>query len=274
MPRREEFEMAGVGEGATSRRQRPFAVWVIAGGLVYIALALLVYTLPLLAAIGLGFLVLLTVFIVLLLVAAGFTLREKRWAFVMGSVTGIVLASLFSLNIVTSASNPADSGFWFTMSALPVLFLIVLFSILGFRNAKAGLMQKRYLATPASSGGLVVVAVVGFVVGSLVVGMIGAGIILRNSTAVTADVEIVSNAAAVSVPYSPQSFHVVVGGTVSWVNRDTVAHSVTSALNSTYRFDSGLFTTGALRSHSFPEAGTFYYYCTLHTQMLGVIVVG
>ena len=260
--------------GGASVRQRPFALWVIAGGLVYVTLALLVFVLSFLAAIPAGFLAILVAFVVLFLIAAVFTLREKRWAYILAPVTGIVLALLFSLNIATSASNPADSGFWFTMSVLPALFLVVLFSVLAFRNAKTGLMEKRYLATASSSGGLVTVAVIGFVIGSLVVGAIGAGVILRNATDTTADIEIVFNASGgVAAPYSPQSFHITAGRTVSWINKDNMAHSATSAANSTERFDSGLFTTGGSWSHTFSQDGTFYYYCTLHVQMVGVIVV-
>jgi len=121
----------------------------------------------------------------------------------------------------------------------------------------------------------VTVAVIGFVIGSLVVGAIGAGVILRNATGTIADIEIVFNASGgVAAPYSPQSFHITAGRTVSWINKDNMAHSVTSAANSTERFDSGLFTTGGSWSHTFSQDGTFYYYCTLHIQMVGVIVVG
>jgi len=252
-------------------RQKPFSIWVIAGGLAYMGFALLLLVLPFFATLTLDFLAFLSAFIVLFFVAAFFAFREKRWAYILGSATGIVLILLFSTNLLTSASNPADSSFWFVMSVLPALFLVVLFSILAFRSAKTGLTQKRYLATAESTGGLLTLAVIGFVIGSLVAGAIGASAILRNTTSVAADIEIVPNAPALAVPYSPQTFHVAVGGTVTWINKDTMAHTVTS--NTTGQFDSGLLTTGASWSHTFSQAGTFEYHCTPHPQMWGVINV-
>jgi len=245
---------------AGSMGQRPFSLWVIAGGLVYAALALLAYAVPFLAAITVGFIAILLLFIIVFLVAAFFTLRGRRWAYVLGSVAGIVLTLLFSVNLVTSASNPADSGFWFVMSVLPALFLILVFS-----------MQKRYLATPKSTGGLLTVAVIGFVIGSLVAGAIGAGVILGNTTGVAANIQIVPNAPAVAMAFSPQSFQIPVGGTVTWINKDTMAHTVTS--NTTGLFGSSLLTPGASWSHVFAQNGTFYYHCDPHRQMWGVIVV-
>ena len=263
-----------MGEGtssAGSMAQKPFSLWVIAGGLVYEALALLAYVVPFLAAIGIGFIAILLLFIILFLVAAFFTLKAKRWAYILGSVAGIVLTLLFSVTIVTSASNPADSGFWFVMSVLPALFLILVFSILSFENAKPGLMQKRYLATPQSAGGLLTVAVIGFVIGTLVAGAIGAGVILSNTNGVAANIQIVPNAPAVAMAFSPQSFQIPVGGTVTWINKDTMAHTVTS--NTTGLFGSSLLTPGASWSHVFAQNGTFYYHCEPHLQMWGVIVV-
>ncbi|HKW43465.1 MAG TPA: plastocyanin/azurin family copper-binding protein [Thermoplasmata archaeon] len=255
---------------------KPFALWVIAGGLVYTALALLVYTLSFFSgATDLGLVAFLLTFIILFLIAAFFSLRARRWAYILGSVVGIILVLLFSFNIAASASNPADSGFWFTMSALPALFLVVLFSILSFRNAKAGLASKKYLATPVSSGGLLTIAVIGFVVGSLIAGAIGGGIILRTIASPPSDVSIVRDAAGKGMlAYQPTTFTVSVGGTVTWINRDITAHTVTS--NSTdpgSPFDSGIMTTGVPWSHTFTVAGTYRYYCTIHPMMVATIVV-
>ena len=152
-------------------RQIPFGLWVIAGSFAYAGLALLVLSAPALLAEGIfgfgGFLLILLIFIALFFVAAAFALRQKRLAYILGSVVAIVLVLLFATTIVTGLSNPADSLFWLSVSLLPALFLGVLFSILSFRNAKEGVTQKKYLATPMSSGGLLTVAVIGFVIGSL-----------------------------------------------------------------------------------------------------------
>src|SRR2546426_2113855 len=162
-------------------RGTPFSLWVIAGALTYSALALVVLALPVVLAGGItaggGLLLFLFLFVALFLIAAAFTLRQKRWAYVLGAAVAIVLVILFSSFILTSLSNPADSGFWLAVSVLPLLLLAVVFSVLSFINTKAGLNQKRYLATPMSSGGLLAVAVIGFVVGGLVVGAIGGAVI-------------------------------------------------------------------------------------------------
>jgi plastocyanin len=221
--------------------------------------------------VGGGFLLIFLVFIALFFVAAAFSLKEKRWAYILGTVASVAFVLLFSTNIADIASNPADSGFWIVMSALPATFLVVLFSIIAFRNAKTGLMQKRYLATPQSTGGLVTLAVIGFVIGALLVGTIGAGAILRNIAAGRADIEIVPGAQSAAMAFLPGSFHVAVGGTVTWINKDTTSHTVTS--NMTGQFDSPSLTTGATYRHTFSSAGMFYYHCTPHPQMWGVIVV-
>ena len=112
--------------------RKPFALWVIAGGLFYAALALLALGLPILLAAGIlaggGFLLILVVFVAVFLVSGVFSLREKRWAYNVGAVMSIILVLLFSSNIVASLSNPADSGFWLSISVLPILSLVVLFS--------------------------------------------------------------------------------------------------------------------------------------------------
>jgi plastocyanin len=263
--------MVGGTSSGTSLGRKPFALWVIAGGLVYAALALLLFVAPFITSLGLGFAGFLLAFIIVFLVAAFFTLREKRWAYILGSAAGIILTLLFSVNLVTSASNPADSGFWFVMSVLPALFLVVLFSILSFRNTRTGLAQKRYLASPQSTGGLLTVAVIGFVIGSLVAGAIGASVLLNNSAGASADIQIVPNAASMAMAFSPQSFHVAIGGTVTWINKDTTSHTVTS--NTTGLFGSPLLTPTTSWSHVFTQAGTFYYHCEPHPLMWGVIVV-
>ena len=64
---------------------------------------------------------------------------------------------------------------------------------------------------------------------------------------------------------------VKVGKTVTWVNKDTVTHTVTSDGSSL--FDSGFMPTGATFQFSFKTAGTYPYYCTVHPFMKGTIVV-
>ena len=256
-------------------RRTPFSLWVIAGALTYSALALVALALPVVLAGGItaggGLLLFLFLFVALFLVAAAFTLRQKRWAYVLGAAVAIVLVILFSSFILTSLSNPADSGFWLAVSVLPLLLLAVVFSVLSFINTKAGLNQKRYLATPMSSGGLLAVAVIGFVVGGLVVGAIGGAVIRGGLEAGSADVAIVSDPATVGA-YQPTTFtvHLSAGGKVTWLNKDSTGHTVT---NKSGLFDSGTFTTLRTWSYTFTQAGSYQYYCTIHPNMVGTIVV-
>lgn len=166
-------------------RQKPFSILVIAGGLLYIGLALLVLSVPLivmgaLMVPGGEFILVIFLFVALFLIAAVFTLREARWAYVLGSAVSVLFALLYSSVIASTVSNPADDYFWLVMSLLPATFLILLFTILTLRAGKTGVREKRYLATPQSRGGLLTLAVIGFVVGSLIVGGIGRQAILRN----------------------------------------------------------------------------------------------
>ena len=61
------------------------------------------------------------------------------------------------------------------------------------------------------------------------------------------------------------------GGGVTWYNQDATQHTVTS--NVSGQFDSGLLDAGVRWSHVFAQPGNYSYYCTLHLQMTGTIVV-
>ncbi len=70
--------------------------------------------------------------------------------------------------------------------------------------------------------------------------------------------------------FSPSSLTVAVGTKVTWTNKDSTTHTVTS--------DSGVFTSGNLApnatySYTFSSAGTFSYHCAIHTYMTGTIKV-
>ena len=81
----------------------------------------------------------------------------------------------------------------------------------------------------------------------------------------TTTVEILNNA------FNPPQLNVAPGTTVTWVNRDSVPHTVTA--------DNGLFDSKELApGASYPVvldgAGTVTYHCKLHPEMRGSIVVG
>jgi len=87
------------------------------------------------------------------------------------------------------------------------------------------------------------------------------------------DVVILAGASAPSHghAYSPQTLTVKAGTKVTWVNKDTVTHTVTS--HGISLFDSGNLATGATFSYTFARAGTYPYYCTIHPWMKGTVVV-
>ncbi len=70
--------------------------------------------------------------------------------------------------------------------------------------------------------------------------------------------------------FSPAQLTISSGQTVTFVNKDDDAHTVTS---STGDFDSkGMDTSGVWR-HTFTKPGTYKYFCELHPFMKGTIVV-
>ena len=70
--------------------------------------------------------------------------------------------------------------------------------------------------------------------------------------------------------FSPSSISVPVGTTVTWTNKDSVTHTVTS---DTGAFASGNLAPGKTFSFTFNQAGTFAYHCNIHTYMHGTVVV-
>ena len=256
-------------------RQKPFALWVIFSGFVYFGLVILGLALPTLVASPASILdpiaASILVFMVLFFVSAYLGLKGKRWTSVLTAVVSILFLVLFDSFLVPSLANPADAAFSLAISAIPALVLVAIFSILSIIHAKSGPLQKRYLATPNSAGGLLTIGIIGFVVGGLIVGAIGGSVILRNIPAIRADITIVPNAPSMAMAFTPQNFTVSVGGTVTWVDKDTTGHTVTS--NVTGLFGSPLLSVSETWSHTFSQAGIYYYHCTPHPQMWGVIVV-
>ena len=65
------------------------------------------------------------------------------------------------------------------------------------------------------------------------------------------------------------------GTKVTWTNKDTAAHTVTSGTRPTKdgKFDSGQLAGSATFSFTFTEAGTFNYWCQNHSSMNATITV-
>jgi plastocyanin len=255
---------------------KPFAVWVVFGGLFYFGVALLASLGPVLS-LGLADPVVAStlVFAAILLLAAFLSFKAKRSTFLLAAVVSVLLLLLFGIFLVPVLLNPADPSFWLAVSGIPVLLLVLVFSILCARSAKEGVPTKPYLSSVRSTGGLMTIAVVGFVVGGLVVGNIAATSIARvlQGSQEPPDIRIVPGASAVGFPspYQPQTFDVSVGGTVVWYNGDTAIHTITS--DGSGQFDSGNVLPGNTFRHTFTAAGTFPYHCNPHPWMTGTVVV-
>jgi plastocyanin len=73
------------------------------------------------------------------------------------------------------------------------------------------------------------------------------------------------------IAFDPAELTVSVGDTVTWTNDDSVGHDVTA--DSFSSGDPGGMAGGDTFEHTFEEAGTFDYVCTVHPGMEGSITV-
>ena len=101
----------------------------------------------------------------------------------------------------------------------------------------------------------------------------------------TYDIKIPSGAADPSAPYfwSEKSTGVTTGeitihpgDSVTWSNADTAFHTITSVTKDGQvdgLFDSGFFTAGKQYTRQFDDLGDFYYFCSIHPYMNGVVHV-
>lgn len=72
--------------------------------------------------------------------------------------------------------------------------------------------------------------------------------------------------------YNPRVITVKRGTTVTWTNKDTMAHTVTS-LGANLTLNSALFGVNQSYSYTFNTVGIFEYYCKPHPYMKGTVVV-
>ena len=75
--------------------------------------------------------------------------------------------------------------------------------------------------------------------------------------------------------FSPADITVSVGTTITWTNKDAVAHTVTSGVPGSIsgQFDSGNISQNGNFKFTFSQTGTFKYFCKIHTSMTGTITV-
>ena len=71
--------------------------------------------------------------------------------------------------------------------------------------------------------------------------------------------------------FSPKTFTVPAGATVTWTNHDRVPHAVVSADNQFQK--SPVLKPGNSFSSTFATAGRYSYFCSIHPRMTGKIIV-
>lgn len=95
----------------------------------------------------------------------------------------------------------------------------------------------------------------------------------------TIDVLIVPGASTLTdTAFQPNPVNVKVGDTVKWTNNDNTIHTVIQGSPSTGGdvaggFASDIIGPGISFEHTFSQTGTFEYYCNLHPNMVGTVIV-
>lgn len=72
--------------------------------------------------------------------------------------------------------------------------------------------------------------------------------------------------------YQPDVIEIEAGDSVTWSNADAIEHSATFASNE-MDIDTGLFQQDESITLTFPESGTYDYFCTRHPTMTGSVIV-
>jgi plastocyanin len=70
--------------------------------------------------------------------------------------------------------------------------------------------------------------------------------------------------------FTPMEMTIPAGSQVTWVNKDDVPHTVVSV---DHQFKSKALDTDEKFSFTFPNPGTYEYFCSVHPKMTGKIIV-
>jgi plastocyanin len=212
-------------------------------------------------------------FIILFSLSIVATWARPKIGYIMGLISGVAgIAVLSPFTFVKGVSSPADFGlFFYAITIFPMMLAAASYSLLAFldlRNPNRPISSNRlYLRR------LIMILILGFIIGGVTVGSLAAGTEnqLLSSVNTSADITIPRGASALgNAAYSPGNFTIKVGKTVTWVNKDTTAHTVTSTSG---LFDSGSLDSGRTWSHAFIQSGVYKYYCTFHPLMKGNVTV-
>ena len=72
--------------------------------------------------------------------------------------------------------------------------------------------------------------------------------------------------------YSPANLTISAGDTVTWTNKDSVAHDV-SVMSGPQTFHSPMLAQGQSWSHTFSSSGSYSYMCSVHPDMVAKVTV-
>ena len=75
------------------------------------------------------------------------------------------------------------------------------------------------------------------------------------------------------IKYIPETLEVSAGQTVTWTNDDAIAHTVTKTGGPGPQFDSGTVPGGGRFEQKFDTPGRVDYFCTIHPNQKGAVVV-
>jgi plastocyanin len=103
------------------------------------------------------------------------------------------------------------------------------------------------------------------VLGAAVGSVLAAGVLFARAEA-TPDTVFIDN-----FIFNPKAVTVKAGTTVTWTNRDDIVHGIASSNNAFKK--SPAMDTDDTFSFTFTTPGTYQYFCYLHPQMVGSIVV-
>jgi plastocyanin len=182
------------------------------------------------------------------------TWAKPKVGYIMGLISGVAgIAILSPFTFVKGVSSPADFGlFSYVITIFPMMLAAALYSLMAYldlRNPSRPISSNRlYLKR------LIIILILGFMIGGVTVGSLAAGTEnqLLSSANTSVDITIPRGAAVQdNTAYSPGNFTVKAGNTVTWVNKDTTVHTVTSTSG---LFDSGNLNPGQTYSHAFSQS--------------------
>ena len=246
-------------------------------GLVYVGLYFIYLIVPMAFSSG-GiptFAFIIIPFTAIFLLAAIGIWRKNRIAYIASIAVSAIFLVLEGSFASEAFANPSTyDQFFGVVTVFPTLVVTLVYSVLGLRTVwHRGAVLKPPRTMKFSS--FFALLALGFIIGGLAIGVFAGATesrLLANS-GTTADIVIVQGAANQNNAqfYTPSTFTVKVGQTVTWANRDGTSHTVTSTPGT--QFDSGSMSAGDTFKHPFAQAGTYEYTCSFHPWMKGTVVV-